>query len=179
MRIQSLLNDHSRDISSVHVTLDSHQRLHIAHGLFWQGADGNPPSPFTLISAEDVAGGKWKAVNSEDQAAALRYVQALEVAGKFQLCIWPEHCIIGSAGHNVVAPVNEALGAWQATNRCSVDWVFKGQVLRISIGMTVFQYKTVLEMRPFQSKFAVGAATLRPFPLARSSQLGGAAVFML
>eukprot|EP01050_Picozoa_sp_SAG11_P024684 SAG11_NODE_5332_length_1593_cov_2.484605_3_plen_139_part_01 len=128
MRIQKLLREHSKDISSLHVTLDSHQRMHIAHGLFWTDAAGNSPAPFTLISAADVTGGKWKAVNASDQEAALRYVKALELNGKFQLCIWPEHCIIGSDGHNVVAPVKEGIDAWTATNRSAVDWVFKGQV---------------------------------------------------
>lgn len=128
MRIQKLLAEHSESISSVHVTLDSHQRMHIAHGLFWTDADGKPPDPFTLISTADVEGGKWKAVNSEDQGAALKYVHTLDEHGKFQLCIWPEHCIIGSQGHNVTTPVSEGLDAWAGSKRRSVDWVFKGQV---------------------------------------------------
>ena len=62
-----------------------------------------------------------------DQAPALEYVKALEKSGKFQLCIWPEHCIIGTDGHNVTPPVNEGLNTWVDSTHGAVDWILKGQ----------------------------------------------------
>ena len=127
LRVSKLLQDHSAEIASVHVTLDSHQRMHIAHGLFWQDAAGNPPALFTIISREDVVAGKWRSVKEAHRERSLHYVEELERNGKFSLCIWPEHCIIGSEGHNVTAPINEGLTAWSETTREEVDWLLKGQ----------------------------------------------------
>lgn len=126
-RIKQLLSENAKEISSVFVTLDSHQRMHIAHGVFWQDAAGKHPDPFTLISVADVESGKWRAVNEADQEPARAYVKELERDGRFKLCIWPEHCIIGTAGHNITAPVNEGLDQWIGSTHGTVDWVHKGQ----------------------------------------------------
>jgi len=126
-RVQKLLVEHGSQIDSITVTMDSHQRMHIAHGLFWIDSAGRHPEPFTIIERADVETGKWRAVRPDYQAKAVSYVQALEQHGKFKLCIWPEHCIIGSEGHNVTAPINEGLQAWAETRHSSVDWVHKGQ----------------------------------------------------
>lgn len=101
--------------------------MHIAHGLFWIDSAGRHPEAFTIIERSDVETGKWRAVREDYQAKALAYVQELEKQGKFKLCIWPEHCILGSEGHNVTAPINEGLKAWAESRHATVDWVHKGQ----------------------------------------------------
>lgn len=101
--------------------------MHIAHGLFWEDAAGKPPAPFTIISRENVLKGRWRSVKEAHRERSLNYVEQLEKNGKFSLCIWPEHCIIGSEGHNVTAPINEGLTAWSETTREEVDWLLKGQ----------------------------------------------------
>jgi nicotinamidase-related amidase len=58
------------------------------------------------------------------------YARALEAGGKFRLIIWPEHCIQGSPGHAVVAPLRQALDRWvdaHAARSASVQWVLKGE----------------------------------------------------
>ena len=109
------------------MTLDSHQRMHIAHGVFWHDEAGNQPDPFTLISVDDVESGKWCTTNEEHQNAALEYVKELQKEDRFKLCIWPEHCITGTEGHNVTAPVNDGLNAWIEATRGTIDWIHKGQ----------------------------------------------------
>ena len=126
-RVGQLLRDHAVAIEAVHVTLDSHQRMHIAHALFWQDAEGAAPAPFTLISRADVESGRWAPARPEHREQALRYVKALETSGRFQLCVWPEHCVIGSPGHNVTQPVLDGLRAWTESRREAVDYVLKGQ----------------------------------------------------
>ena len=50
------LKDKIRDI---HVTLDSHQIVHIAHPIFWKdGATGAHPNPFTIIKVRRGSVGK-------------------------------------------------------------------------------------------------------------------------
>ena len=70
---------------SVVVTLDSHQVNHIAHGSFWEKPDDAAarPLPFTVISVEDVAAGKWRARDPALRDWARAYVEALAKGGRF------------------------------------------------------------------------------------------------
>lgn len=55
------------------VTLDSHHRTHIAHSASWNSkADGSgeSPSPFTLITHDDVMNGRWFPTNPSLQVIA-------------------------------------------------------------------------------------------------------------
>ena len=158
-------------ISRIVMTMDSHQKLHIAHPCFWtNGETGEHPSPFTLISSEDVKNGTWiprvdirmtagRGVPMIDESVfskggeiptnlyhkqgddgssatslnilqyCIEYTSRLEAKGRFQLCIWPEHCLIGSQGHNVVQEVMDAVLDWSYKTGGSVEWVDKGQNL--------------------------------------------------
>ena len=40
--------------------------------------------------------------------------------------IWPNHCLIGSSGHNVTPLILEALGEWEVRNKRAVKYVIKG-----------------------------------------------------
>jgi nicotinamidase/pyrazinamidase len=44
-----------------------------------------------------------------------------------QICIWPEHCCIGSVGHTLVDTVYQALREWTERTGRSVEFVMKGQ----------------------------------------------------
>jgi len=56
---------------------------------------------------------------------ALAYVQALAKHGRYPLCIWPPHCLIGSAGHAVMPDLFAALAEWEQ-RFAVVDYVTKG-----------------------------------------------------
>ena len=51
-----------------------------------------------MIKAEDVASGKWTPRQAEMGEWALEYCQSLEEGGRFLHNIWPDHCLLGSAG---------------------------------------------------------------------------------
>ncbi len=112
-------------LDAVHVTLDSHHLVDIAHPIFWKDAHGQPPAPFTIISPEDVEVGRWTAARPGDTLRAREYVSALARHGRYPLCIWPPHCLIGSHGHEVFPAVFAALLSWE---RCGnvVGYVPKG-----------------------------------------------------
>lgn len=59
--------EHYRD---VYISLDSHDATAIFHPRFWTDGNKNQPAPFTAISGEDFASGRWRAVSAENQAAA-------------------------------------------------------------------------------------------------------------
>ena len=53
-RIAALIDQCGDTLIEITVTLDSHQRIDIAHPGFWQRGDGSEVSPFTQIRAIDV-----------------------------------------------------------------------------------------------------------------------------
>lgn len=110
-RLAAMVGRHWFD--KVHVTLDSHRLNHIAHPVFWKGRDGNPPAPFTLISPADLDAGVWQTANPEDADRARDYVRRLEEGGRYRLCIWPPHCLIGSENHAVMPVLFDALLAYE------------------------------------------------------------------
>jgi len=122
-RVCTLLRDHADSIGRVVVTLDTHHQMHIAHSSFWQQS----PPPFTMIAAADIRSGKYSPANPEHAEWALHYATQLEAQGKFTIIIWPEHCLVGSPGHTLYAPLAEALHAWSSKRTRTVTWVLKGQ----------------------------------------------------
>ncbi|KAF4323031.1 hypothetical protein JM18_000714 [Phytophthora kernoviae] len=125
-RIAAFIVKHTDKLQQVVLTLDSHQRYHIAHGIFWENAAGGSPTPFTLITAEEVAAGVWKPRDSSLKEYVLEYTKALEASGKFALCIWPEHCLMGTPGHNIVPDVLAAALEWTKKSLKLVQYVMKG-----------------------------------------------------
>ncbi len=107
------------------VTLDSHQLYHIAHPIFWVDENGKNPTPYTVITVEDVHSGKWRAAQPMHQKHAQNYVESLKANKRYDLTIWPVHCRVGSLGHTVVEPIDRALKAWEATF-ARVQFVMKG-----------------------------------------------------
>lgn len=125
-RLAALIDRVGKKLYDIHVTLDSHNPVDIAHPSWWVNDKGNAPAPFTLISLDDVKNGIWRARNPLTQAHSLRYVESLEANGRYMLVSWPEHCLIGSWGHNVHASVKGALDRWARSKLELVDFVTKG-----------------------------------------------------
>jgi len=124
-RLAKMVATHSSKIDSITVTLDTHHAFDIAHPMFWVDESGAHPTPFTLISESDVASGQWRAAVSEMQDRSAEYVRALQREGRYTLCIWPYHCLIGSEGHSVEPTLFKALREWE--EQCSiVNYVTKG-----------------------------------------------------
>lgn len=156
VRIAAMIRRHATEIDRIIATMDSHQKLHIAHPSFWVSTNGmKQPDPFTIISAQDIRDGTWKPrpdlqvpldasgvldhdVFGSDRIRdssgnlhhinyCIEYANRLEEKGRFQICIWPEHCLIGSEGHTMVNVVKDALHEWGEKTGRSVEWLLKGQ----------------------------------------------------
>ena len=119
-------------------TLDSHYRLHIAHPTFWKSvSDGSVPAPFTIMKLENgkIMGynaitndcvGEYTTVipnflewtdQSGERKGAIPYLEKLQASGRYPLCVWTEHCIIGTRGHNIVEPILDAMDVWEDAHR--------------------------------------------------------------
>lgn len=117
-RLAKMIKKYGRDIDEIQLTLDSHYQMHIAHPLFWQDASGKAPIPFkdgkpVLILADDIKAGIWRPKNKDWKDWAQQYTQTLQDNKRYVLCIWPPHCIIGSAGQALVPVLYEAVTAWE------------------------------------------------------------------
>ena len=127
--------DNSDKIDDIFVTLDTHNPLDIAHSSMWINAEGKNPDPFTIITNEDVVSGKWRTRNAlmfkppgESTAIpwAEYYTRKLEENNKYSLCIWPEHCLIGSVGSTIFPLLLDALNDWARDRFATVNYVAKG-----------------------------------------------------
>ena len=125
-RLAQLLDRLGDRIADIHVTLDTHQRLDIAHPLFWRNRAGSQPPPFTQLTVADVENGVWQPFRPEHRGRALDYVRALRDNGRYTLTIWPPHCLIGTWGHGVIPAIAEALRRWEEAGPARVDYVTKG-----------------------------------------------------
>jgi len=123
------LADHINETppDAIVVTLDTHEKMHIANPMWWVDENGKNPEVFTLISVEDVISKKWMAHVKEKQESSLAYVMELEKNKKFKLCIWPYHCIDGTEGHKVTEVISIALNRWEISTGKKVQYVMKGQ----------------------------------------------------
>ena len=113
-------------LHDIHVTLDSHHLVDVAHPVFWKDSKGNHPKPFTIITAQDVKDGVWSPSLPGCFQRMIDYVVALEKGGRYPLCIWPPHCLIGTPGATIVPALAAELNGWCELNLSTVDYVAKG-----------------------------------------------------
>jgi nicotinamidase/pyrazinamidase len=126
-RLAKLIDRIGPKLADIHVTMDSHRIIDIAHPAWWVDSKGNPPAPFTLISAADIEAGIWTPRNIGFRARSLAYARSLESsADHYKICVWPPHCLIGTWGHNVQDTLNTALQTWSFREFAMVDYVTKG-----------------------------------------------------
>lgn len=124
--LADFIENHSQRLNHIFATLDSHHNYDIAHPLYWENKEGESPSPFTIISDEDVRRGLWRTSREEDREQGVSYVRALSERGKAPLTIWPPHCLIGSWGTQIEANIFRALDRWERENISMVNTIFKG-----------------------------------------------------
>lgn len=113
-------------ITHIAASIDTHTPYQIFLPSWWVGRDGNPPAPYTVISAADVANRVWTPL--VDVEWSIYYVNELESVGKKQLMIWPFHCIEGSEGCALVPALNEAIMYHSAARRTAPTYLPKGTI---------------------------------------------------
>lgn len=140
LNIANMVAKHKTRIDDIHVTMDSHHLLDVAHPLMWKDVDTmQHPNPLTIITGYDRNDGSFSGIEvlnnnkpvrlrTTDPNASLRmvaYVDALTTNQRYPLCIWPPHCLIGTWGHNIETNLMTALHEWEMQYGF-VDIVTKG-----------------------------------------------------
>lgn len=77
-RLTAFINRVGCKLKDIHVTLDSHHLIDIAHPAWWMDQNGKKPSPFTIISAADIEAGIWTPRNPAFRPRTLQYARDLE-----------------------------------------------------------------------------------------------------
>jgi len=126
VRLAKLINRVGPKLADIHVTMDCHRWLDIAHPVWWVDQNGNNPAYYTIITADDVTNRIWVPRDPQSYGRCLKYVEELERKKNYQLCIWPPHCLIGTEGNNVYPELNDALQKWSGNEFAMVDYVTKG-----------------------------------------------------
>lgn len=125
-RLASVLEACGGALTGITVTLDSHHCIDIGHPAFWMTGEGEPVAPFTQISAVDVKSGRFLPRPAGAAARVAAYLEALETSGRYTHMVWPQHCEIGSWGHNIHADLAQALSHWEMLRATPACMVFKG-----------------------------------------------------
>lgn len=115
------------EISQIMCSLDNHSLMQIFHSDWWIDSDGKHPSPFTIISYQDVLDGKWKTSDFNKAEISLDYLKNLELLGKKQLCIWPYHCLEGTYGSELETEFKKMLYFHSVITSTTPIFIRKGQ----------------------------------------------------
>ncbi|HEX4624467.1 MAG TPA: hypothetical protein VH231_08420 [Solirubrobacteraceae bacterium] len=123
-------------ISQVFPSLDTHHAMQVFHAIWLVDAGGAHPDPYTLVSPEEVAEGRWEvnpAVADEvgidldyAQRHLVHYTRALARSGKYDLTVWPYHAMLGGIGHALVSAVEEAVFFHGIARSSRPDFQVKG-----------------------------------------------------
>jgi nicotinamidase-related amidase len=106
-------------ITQIFPSLDTHHAMQVFHAIWLVDDQGNHPGPYTLVSADDVATGRWRMNAAVAEALGFdvdyaerhlaHYTRRLAEGGKYDLTIWPYHAMLGGIGHALVSAVEEAV----------------------------------------------------------------------
>jgi nicotinamidase-related amidase len=106
-------------ITQIFPSLDTHHAMQVFHAIWLVDEHGNHPAPYTLVSADDVATGRWRVNPAVSEALGIdgdyaerhlaRYTRRLAEGGKYDLTVWPYHAMLGGIGHALVSAVEEAV----------------------------------------------------------------------
>ena len=123
-------------LTRIFPSLDTHDAMQIFHSLWLVDEDGDHPEPYTLVSAEDVASGRWRVNPAVAEAIGLdtdyaarhleHYTRRLAEGGKFDLTIWPYHSMLGGIGHALASSVEEAIFFHCVARHSRPDFQVKG-----------------------------------------------------
>ncbi|WP_428265329.1 nicotinamidase [Haliangium sp.] len=106
-------------ITNITTTMDTHFAYQIFFPSFWIDDAGAPLGPHRVITTDDIAAGvvrpnpavtRWLCKGNYTWLLeqVKHYCRELERAGKYQLYLWPPHCLLGSEGHALAGAIHEA-----------------------------------------------------------------------
>lgn len=132
-RIAELIYKNLGVITEITTTMDTHFAHQIFFPSFWIDETDAALTPHRVITTKEIDAGKvrpnpaiakWLCGGNYPwlMRQVRYYCETLEKAGKYQLYLWPPHCILGSDGHALAGVVHEAR-LFHAFARGAQSWV--------------------------------------------------------
>jgi len=125
-RFIDYLYGNAEEISGLLFSLDQHIPWQIFYSLWWRDRNGKHPEPFTVITRESVGKGEW--LPRLEKEWSRNYPAELEKTGQSPLIVWPEHCMAGTEGANLIPELAEAIIWLSAARTIQPIYMFKGTV---------------------------------------------------
>lgn len=123
-RMVSFITENSDKITNIAVSLDTHTPHQIFHPAWWIDKEGKNPTPYTVITSNDIDSQKYIAVNYKEES--YDYVKNLEALGKKSLTIWPYHCIQGTPGASLEESFAKAVFDFSVSKGTDPIYLVKG-----------------------------------------------------
>jgi nicotinamidase-related amidase len=133
-RIAEMIYRNANVLTEITTTMDTHLAYQIFFPSFWIDKADAPLTAHRVITSDQIAAGevrpnpaiaKWLCGGNYTWLCkqVLHYTKELERAGKYQLYLWPPHCLLGSDGHALTGIVHEArlFHAFMRTAQSSVE----------------------------------------------------------
>jgi nicotinamidase-related amidase len=124
-------------ITQILPSLDTHRAMQVFHAIWLVDEHGEHPAPYSLISADDVAAGRWMVNPAVAESLGLdldyavrhlaHYTRRLAAGGKYDLTIWPYHAMLGGIGHALASAVEEAIFFHGIARSSQPDFQVKGE----------------------------------------------------
>ncbi len=124
-RMTRFIYENMNQISNIAVSIDTHTPHQIFHPCWWIDENGQHPAPCTVITLADLDAGAYQAVINPQ--ASREYVKHLEQDAKKALCIWPYHCLQGTAGAALENQFANMIYFHSVAKRAVVQRLVKGQ----------------------------------------------------
>lgn len=118
-RLSEFIYKNLATLTDITTTMDTHFAYQIFFPSFWIDEAEKPLNAHTVISSDQIASGevrpnpavtKWLCGGNYTwlRKQVEFYCRELENAGKYQLYLWPPHCLLGSDGHVLAGVLHEA-----------------------------------------------------------------------
>jgi nicotinamidase-related amidase len=132
-RLAEFIYRNLASLTNVTATMDTHFAFQIFSPSFWIDQDDRPLTPFREVTTAQIDAGEVR-VNPAMAAWMVggnipwlmkqvrHYCATLEAAGKYQLYLWPAHCLLGSPGHALAGIIQEAR-LFHSFTRSMQSWV--------------------------------------------------------
>ena len=124
-------------ITQIFPSLDTHHAMQVFHAIWLVDEQGNPPEPYSLISHDDVAAGRWRVNEPVAEALGIdpgyaarhleHYTRQLAEGGKYDLTVWPYHAMLGGISHALVSAVEEAVFFHGVARYSNPEFQVKGE----------------------------------------------------
>lgn len=129
LRIIEFIYQNIFDITSIYASLDTHVPMQIFFPAWWNYVyTRQQPEPFAIVTREPAGNrgvderGELLYPTRDSEWTLYHYLTELTEPH----VLWPEHCLIGTSGHSLVSPLQEALAFWSAVTKRSVTYIIKG-----------------------------------------------------